>query len=229
MPKTYFRAFTLLVKKDITIMARRWQELAALAILSIGTSIPVAYLISGPQALLFETADAFTVIATGQLLEMFIIGILAGFIAVVREAEKHTLDGLRLSAIPSEVVFVAKLVFIEILMLVLSMIYIIVTAALSNTWQIVNINYIVTVVASTVYFSAASALTAFIIIYVESRGLFAAVVLAGFIIPFMQQSGPYLVEAGMGLYTVTGVIGIVGSGVFFSILATYLAKFLSEI
>ncbi len=229
MVKAYIKVFILLVKKDIVIMARRWQELAALTILGVSTSIPVAYLISGPQALLFEDADAYTVIATGQLLEMFIIGILAGFIAIVREAEKHTLDGLRLSAIPSEIVFIAKLVFIEILMLILSITYIFVTAVLSNMWQIININYLATVVASTVYFSAASALTAFIIIYVESRGLFAAVVLAGFIIPFMQQSGPYLVEASMGLYAITGIVGIVGSGVVFSVLATYLAKFLSEI
>ena len=218
-----------LLRKDVLIISRRWHELASLIIISIVIGIGVAYMISGPLAPLAERLDASVVVATGQIIVYFIVSIATGFIAVLREAEKGTLDGLRASPLSPEILFVAKLIYIYIIIVILSFAYSLATIFFSGYTSIFNTSYVVLSLSISLYFASATALTSFMIIYSEARSLLSMVVLSGLLAPFLQEADRTLAAAAAGTATGGQAAQILGAALAFAVIATILSKPLSEI
>ena len=222
-------AFAALLRKDLLSTMRRWQEPAALLVVAGVAAIAASYMVTGPSAPIVEYEDAAAVLAAGQILTMLIVSLAAGFLAVLREAEKGTLDGLRASAIPPEELFLAKLAYIYTLVAGLSLAYSLACAFLASWSQLLAPTYIAAVLAVSLYFSAASALTSFMIVYSESRSLLSIVVLAGLLTPFLQQAVQPLGYAAAGLSTPGDIAVLAGIAVAFTVIATLLSKPLAEI
>ncbi|ABM81332.1 hypothetical protein [Hyperthermus butylicus] len=222
-------AFAALLRKDLLSTMRRWQEPAALLIVAGVAGLASSYMVSGPAAPIAEYEDAAAVLAAGQILTMLIVSLAAGFLAVLREAEKGTLDGLRASAIPPEELFLAKLAYIYMLVASLSLAYALSTAFLASWSQLVSPAYIAMVMVVSLYFSAAAALTSFMIVYSESRSLLSIVVLAGLLTPYLQQAVQPLGYAAAGLATLGDTALLAGVAVAFTVIATLLSKPLAEI
>ncbi len=218
-----------LLRKDLLTTSRRWHELASLIIISVVIGLAVAYMVSGPLAPLAEPIDASVVLAAGQIIVYFIVSIAAGFIAVLREAEKGTLDGLRASPLSPEALFIAKLIYIYILIVVLSFSYSLAAVFFSGYSTIINTGYVVLSLSVSLYFAAASALTSFMIIYSEARSLLSMVVLSGLLVPFLQGADRALAAAAAGTSTSGQAAQILGASLAFAVIATILAKPLSEI
>jgi len=217
-----------LLRKDLLTTSRRWHELASLIIISVVIGLAVAYMVSGPLAPLAEPVDASVVLASGQIIVYFIVSIAAGFIAVLREAEKGTLDGLRASPLSPEALFIAKLVYIYVLIVVLSFSYSL-AAVFFSGYSIINTRYVVLSLSVSLYFAAASSLTSFMIIYSEARSLLSMVVLSGLLVPFLQGADRALAAAAAGTSTSGQAAQILGAALAFAVIATILAKPLSEI
>jgi len=218
-----------LLRKDLLSTSRRWHELASLLIISVIIGLAVAYMVSGPLAPIAEPLDASVVVATGQILVYFIVSMASGFLAVLREAEKGTLDGLRASPLSPETLFIAKLVYIYILVLILSITYTLAATFFSGYVEILNTQYLELSLATSLYFAAAAALTSFMIIYAEAKSLLSMVVLAGLLVPFLQGADRALAAAAEGTAAATQAAQLLGASLAFALIATLLAKPLSEI
>jgi len=218
-----------ILRKDLLTISRKWHEVAALAVISVVMGLAVAYMVSGPLAPLAEPIDASVVLASSQIIVYFIVSIAAGFIAVLREAEKGTLDGLRASPVSPESLFLAKLLYIYLLIIVLSFAFIFSTIFFSGYSAVLSWDYAALSLAVSLYFASASALTSFMIIYSEARSLLSMVVLSGLLVPFLQGAGRALAAAASGVATGGQVAQILGASLGFAAIATVLARPLAEI
>jgi heme exporter protein B len=207
---------------------RRLQDLLALTVVAVVASIASSYMVSGPAAPLVEYEDAAIVLATGQVLTMYLVALAAGFIAVVREAERGTLEGLRSSPVHPEAVFLAKTLYIAALVLGLSLVYASATTFFSN-WNLLTPLYLAHVAVVALFLSAASALTSFMIVYSESRSLLAVTVLAGLVIPYLQQALHPLGYAAAGVADAGSLVELSAAAAAFTAVATVLSKPLAEI
>ncbi|BEP17200.1 hypothetical protein PYJP_05520 [Pyrofollis japonicus] len=218
-----------LLRKDLLTTSRRWHELASLAIVSSLIGLVVAYIVSGPLALLASQLDAPLVIVAGEVATLFIVAIAAGFIAVVREAEKGTLDGLRASPVAPESLFLAKLVYIYIVVVVLLLFYIGAAVFFSSITIILNPMFLAASLVVGLYFAAAAALTSFMIVYSEARSLLSMIVLAGLLVPFAQSADRVLAKTATGIAGPGEVLQALGMTLAFIVIATLLSRPLSEI
>ena len=218
-----------LLRKDFLTASRRWHELASIALVSVVAGVAVAYLISGPRAAVVEEADAAAVIAAGQVVVYLIVAVSAGYLAVLREAEKGTLEGLRASPAQPEAVFVSKLVYIYVVLLALSLTYAASAAFFSGAPGTLTPGYAAAVAATGLYFAVASALTSFMIVYSESRSLLSVVVLSGLVVPYLQEADGVLAEAAQTGTAPEEVVAALGAALAFAVLAVLLSRPLSEI
>lgn len=218
-----------LLRKDFLETSRRWHELAALLVVSVVIGVAVAYIVSGPSSPLASGLDAGIVVAAGHVVVFFIVALAAGFLAVLREAEKGTLDGIRASPVAPEAVFVSKLVYTYVLVALLSLSYAAAVAFFGSFSGAVSPLYLAATLSMSLYFAAASALTSFMIVYSESRSLLAMVVLAGLLLPYLQGAARTLARAAVGAAVEARVAEGLAAAAAFAAIATLLSRPLAEI
>ncbi len=222
------RALAALLAKDLLATARRPQDALALLVVAAVAAVAASYMVSGPAAPLAEYEDAAVVLALGHVLTMYLVAVAAGFLAVVREAERGTLDGLRSSPAAPEEVFLAKTLYILGLVLATSLAYAGLASFLSG-WSLLTPDYLALAAAASLYISSASALTAFMIVYSESRSLLAVVVLGALLAPFLQHSLHPLGYAAAGAADHASLLRLAGASAAFTAVATALSRPLAEV
>ncbi len=222
------RQFRALLYKDFLVLGRRWYELPSLALVSMTIGVGVSYVVSGPRALVTGYSGTAAAIVAGQLVVYFIVAVSAGFLAILREAEKGTLDALRSYPLNPETLFMSKLVYTFILISLLAFTYTASTAFFSGNPELLSLHYAAATLAVGLYFAAASALTSFMVVYVEARSLLAAVVLTGLVVPYLGSAVDALVSS-LTSPSIGVLVENLTAGLAFAVLATLLSRPLSEI
>lgn len=223
------RAVMVLLAKDVKLLGRRVSEVLSLVIVTSVVGVAVAYLVSAPVTIPLSGDAASVVMAAGQLVSMFIAAVAAGFLAVLREAEKGTLDGIRSTPVPPEAVYLSKMLYIYALTVLISVPYTVTASAFSSSWSMMSIPYLVVLLIVALYFSAAAALTAFMIVYSEARSLLSMVVLAGLLTPFLQDAGRVLAYTAVSHTLTADTLNILAAALAFTAIATLASKPLAEI
>jgi ABC-type transport system involved in cytochrome c biogenesis permease component len=222
-------AFLALLLKDFKLLSRRPHEVLSLSIATAVIGLAVAYIVSSPVGLAASNTAVALTLAAGQLVSLFISAIAAGFLAVLREAEKGTLDGIRSTPVPPEAVYLAKLVYTFTLTLIIALSYTLTAGLLATYSKLFTGQYIAAVLVASLYFAAASALTSFMIVYSEARSLLAMVVLAGLLTPFVQNAGRTLAEAAIAPTPSGQLAQLAAVAASFAAIATLLSRPLAEI
>jgi len=222
-------AFLALLSKDFRVLARRPHEVLSLAIATAVMGLAIAYIVSSPVGLAASNTAVALALASGQLISLFISAVAAGFLAVLREAEKGTLDGIRSTPVLPEAVYLAKLVYTFTLTLTIALSYTLAAALLATYSHLLSPSYLAALLATSLYFAAASALTSFMIVYSEARSLLSMVVLAGLLTPFVQNAGKTLAEAATATPPPGQLVQLTLLAASFTAIATLLSKPLAEI
>lgn len=185
-----------LIRKDVLEEARRPHELIALIALVATLSIPTSYLISGPGSVQPQDAPALVVIA--QQASAVLVASLLGFLVVIREAERGTINALKLAPIEPETLVTSKIIVIFIFLLVLNLVFIFLTSFFSSM-NFTTINYLLYIASLSLYLASVGALASFMIIYTDVGTLLASVSIGALSIPYLYSSAPQAVDAINGL------------------------------
>jgi heme exporter protein B len=210
------------------VASRRLPELGAVIVLVGITSVPASFMVSGPRSPVTDPLRSSAVLALGHIFTMYIASLLLGYMSVLREAEKGTLDGIRTSPVQPEVLFAAKLTYMYSVLLVFSLTYTLVTALLSGLYTLLRAEYIAAQLVVAALFSTASALSSYIAIYSEAKSMLSGIVLAALVLPAMQQSSISLAEAAMGLDVAGNLLGLSGVALAFAAVAISLSRALLQ-
>ena len=213
-----------LVAKDVREEARRPHELLALFSLSAAFSLPLSYLISGPGTTVLNEVDAANLVVIGQIGLSILISTLLGFLMVIREAEKGTLYALRLAPIAPEVMFLSKTIVIFSFAFPLNLVYVLITSFLSSQ-SFLTFNYLMYLLALSIYMSSLGALVSFMIIYTDVGTLLASVSIAALSAPYLFSTVSTAVECLVG----SPGYGFFAPSLAFAILSLILSKFLIEL
>ena len=185
-----------LIRKDVLEEARRPHELIALIALVATLSIPTSYLISGPGSVQPQDAPALVVIA--QQASAVLVASLLGFLVVIREAERGTINALKLAPIEPETLVTSKIIVIFIFLLVLNLVFIFLTSFFSSM-NFTTINSLLYIASLSLYLASVGALASFMIIYTDVGTLLASVSIGALSIPYLYSSAPQAVDAINGL------------------------------
>ncbi len=185
-----------LIRKDILEEARRPHELMALVALIATLSIPTSYLISGPGSVQPQDAPALVVIA--QQATAVLVASLLGFLMVIREAERGTINALKLAPIEPETLITSKIVVMLAFLIVFNITFALLTSFFSSMNFVVP-SYLVYILSLSLYLASVGALASFMIIYTDLGTLLASVTIGALSIPYLYSSAPQAVDALNGL------------------------------
>jgi len=211
-----------LIRKDVLEEARRPHELIALIALVATLSIPTSYLISGPGSVQPQDAPALVVIA--QQASAVLVASLLGFLVVIREAERGTINALKLAPIEPETLITSKIVVIFVFLLILNSVFVLLTSFFSSM-NFVTPNYLLYIVSLSLYLASVGALASFMIIYTDVGTLLASVSIGALSIPYLYSSAPQAVDALNGLPGLSFTFPPLAM----SLVSVVLGKFLIEI
>ncbi len=211
-----------LIRKDVLEEARRPHELVALIALVATLSIPTSYLISGPGSVQPQDAPALVVIA--QQASAVLVASLLGFLVVIREAERGTINALKLAPIEPETLITSKIVVIFVFLLILNLVFVLLTSFFSSM-DFVTPNYLLYIVSLSLYLASVGALASFMIIYTDVGTLLASVSIGALSIPYLYSSAPQAVDALNGLPGLSFTFPPLAM----SLVSVVLGKFLIEI
>ncbi len=211
-----------LIRKDILEEARRVHELVALMALVATLSIPTSYLISGPGSVLPQDAPALVVIA--QQASAILVASLLGFLVVIREAERGTINALKLAPVEPETLIVSKIVVIFMFLLSLNIAFVFLTSFFSSM-NFITASYFLYIISLSLYLASVGALASFMIIYTDVGTLLASVSIGALSIPYLYSSAPQAVDAINGLTNVSFTFPPIAM----SLVSIVLGRFLLEI
>ncbi len=215
-------AITTILIKDIRLEFRRKVEAGSILVFAVAAGALTAFILSAP--ILASPANTVTV---GILLTMIFLSSFASLSGFVREGEQGTLDGLRVAPLAAEALYLAKLLYSFIIILVESLVYLASTAFFSSRFDIISLPVITLVLSSTLFFAAVSSFVSALIVYTEARGILLPIVIIVLVLPYINLAVPAFIgsflEVEIGSY-----IGMLAAGVGFSVVGIGLSRFMFE-
>ena len=211
-----------MVAKDVRVDMRRRVEAGSVAVFAVAAGVLVAYVMGGVAGI---SPAAASVAASLVMVFLAVFGSLSGF---VREADRGTLDGLRVAPVGPEALYLAKLVYSYVLISSATLIYLAVVALFGGLWEAVSPASLAASLASCLYMAAASSFTSAILVFSEARGVLMPVMVLVLVLPFVQLSAPVLVAAYSGGGGVGSSLVLVLASVGFISVATWLSRFILE-
>ena len=173
---------TLLIK-DIRREVRRKAEMVALLSFILAFSIPTAYSLSGPNAVVERHASLMLASLSMTLLYAF-LAVITGFLSILREGD--ALLSLKLSPIDPMELFIAKVFYGLVTLYSLSIAYVLFLSFFSSL-QLLNLTLLITLFFSSIYIASLSALVSLMIIYTDAGVLLSATLMLALGVPFLQQ------------------------------------------
>jgi ABC-type transport system involved in cytochrome c biogenesis permease component len=216
------RSIVALVAKDFTVDMRRRIESGSTLIFAVAAGVLVAYLMGGVAGI---TPAAMAVSVSLVLLFLAVYGSLAGF---VREAEKGTLDGLRLAPIGPEALYVAKLIYSYILLAVNAVAYSFTVALFGGAWEAVSPYALAATLLASLYLASLSSFTSAILVFSEARGVLMPVMILVLSLPYIQLAGPILVGIYSGRTLISNLLLLALGDAGFLIIVLWLSRFILE-
>ncbi len=218
------RAVITILWRDLLLDYRRRIEAGSALVFSIAAAILTAYALSG-----FVAGSPASAEAIGTLLTAVFLSVYASLSSFVREADRGTLDGLRLAPLPPIAIYTAKLIYTFILVFIEVLVYLLALAFFAQTLSVLTPWFLGAVAASILYLSAASSFSSSILVYSEARGVLLPVTILVLVLPFVYTVTPLLVSCLAG--AVLGVWRIVSMSVIalgFTALVAGLSTFILE-
>ncbi len=223
----WLEQYTALLVKDFKQLARRPHDMLALLTVSFTFSVIASYIVSAPGTPIHEYEDAALILALGQLAVLLTAGFTTGFLFVIREAEKGTLDGLRTAPLSAETIFLAKTSFILLVALGVSLAYTLLAAVFSAWYELLTPGYLALSVAVGLGVASISSLTGLMVSYSsESRNVLGVVVMASLATPFLSVVAPPLSLAAQGVEP--ELLPYIAAALGILVLSTILSKPLVE-
>ncbi|NPA05261.1 MAG: ABC transporter permease [Crenarchaeota archaeon] len=211
-----------LIWKDLVSSGRRPAELASIGVFAAAAAIVVSY------ATRFTSAHS-AVYAVSYFLVPVFLAIFAALFSFIREAEEGTLEGLRASPAPPELIYFSKLVYSYILIEVVVVLYTVlllfftgVDPRLLNPWLHVL------VASYSFYLAAVSSLASAMLTYSGSRGVLVPVLIMVLILPASQAYIPAYLDALSGIIHGGLTLGLWGLGGAYAFVASALSRILLE-
>lgn len=222
MPPSVFSSIAAMVLKDIRVDMRRRVEASSVAVFAVASGVLVSYIMGGVAGV---SPSAASVAASLVMVFLAVFGSLSSF---VREADRGTLDGLRVAPVGPEAVYLAKLAYSYGVIASASLIYLGVVALFGGLPEAVSPASLAATLASCLYMSAASSLTSAILVFSEARGVLMPVMVLVFVLPFVQLAAPVLAAAYSGSPAPGGPLVLVLASAGFISVATWLSRFILE-
>ncbi len=207
--------------KDLKREMRRKSEILALLSFILAFSLPTAYSLSGPNAVVERHASLMLLSLSFTLLYAF-LSVIIGFLGIIREGD--ALLSLKLSPIDPVELFLSKVLYGLIVLFFLSILYAFFVMFFSGLY-VFNAIFLVAVLFTSLYIASLSALVSLMIIYTDAGVLLSATLMLALGVPFLQQLPSSLYESLMSSLPSS----IPFMSLSFLVVATILSKYLIEI
>ncbi len=210
-----------LVRKDLLLDARRLSEAGSMLVFVAAAAVLASYAVRGAVSPRASIA--------GLVVVMVFLAVYTALSSFIREAERGTLDALRVAPIAPEELYTAKLVYSTILLFGSSVAYAILYAFFSGDASLLEPTALLVTLLVSLYMAAASSLSSAILVYSEARSFLLPVTITVLILPYLQAATPVLGDAvagaGVGGAGFTALsIGALG----FAALTVWLSRFVLE-
>ncbi|NOZ88752.1 MAG: ABC transporter permease subunit, partial [Crenarchaeota archaeon] len=167
--------------------------------------------------------------AASELLVLLFLAVFGALASFVREADRGTLDGLRSAPVPPEAVYVSKLVYTFLLMLVNVLAYSMAVAVFGGLVEAFSAPVLSAVVASSLYLAAVSSLSSAILVFSEARGVLMPVMVLVLALPYVQLAAPVLAAGFAGGGSVLDAAGLAAAAAGFVAVAAWLSRYVLEV
>ncbi len=211
---------TLLIK-DLKREIRRKTEVVALLSFVLAFSIPTAYALSGPNAVVERHASLMLTSLSLTLLYAF-LAVIIGFLSILKEGD--ALLSLKLSPIEPTEFFIAKVLFGIIMIYFLSIVYMFFLSFFSAAFMFTTA-LLITLLFSSIYIASLSALVSLMIIYTDAGVLLSATLMLALGVPFLQQLPSSIYESFMNVVGTT----VPFVSLSFLTISTILSRYLIEV
>ncbi|AEM39699.1 ABC-2 type transporter [Pyrolobus fumarii 1A] len=210
-----------LIWKDLVLDARRLSEAGSMLIFVAAASVLTSYVVREGG-----TAQASVV---GLLAVMLFLAVYTALSSFIREAERGTLDGLRVSPALPEELYTAKLLYSFMLLAGTSIAYSLLYAFFSQDYSLLRLETLQLTLAVSLYTASASSLASSILVYSEARAFLLPVTIVVLVLPFLQGVTPLVLDAARGVTVSTSsVIGMAVSALGFTMLTVWLSRYALE-
>lgn len=210
-----------LIHKDLLLDARRLSEAGSMLVFVAAASVLASYAVRGSVS---PRAGV-----EGLLIVMVFLAVYTALSSFIREAERGTLDALRVSPATPEEVFTAKLVYSLILLYGSSLAYSLLYAFFSGDASLLAPPALLVTLLVALYMAAASSLSSAILVYSEARSFLLPVTITVLILPYLQAAAPALNDAVLGAGVAEGgfaMLSIAAAG--FAALTVWLSRYALE-
>ncbi len=212
-----------IIRKDILMDFRRRLEPLLVLVFSFAAGVLTAYTTR------VSPLDPGLVFAAGTLLVAVFIAVFASLSSFVREAERGTLDGLRVSPIPPEVIYIAKMVYSYVLIAVQSLVYLASAAYFSQAIDMLNLNVLLIVLVFSLYLASLSSFVSALLVYSEARAVLMPITILVLVLPYAQNASRILAEAALGIEPgISEALMLAGVAVAFTAIVLWLSRFILE-
>ena len=185
-------AVVAIVRRDILLDLRRRIEAGSMLVFSLAAGVLAAYVMKGVAGVNVAAASVALVLV---LIFLAVFGSLSSF---VREADRGTLDGLRLAPIGAEIVFIAKFVYSFIMVSVQTLVFLLAMGFFAQMESVINPIVLLLALVSSMYLAAVSSFTSAILVFSEARAVLMPVMVLVLVLPYVQSAAPSIVAALTG-------------------------------
>ncbi len=179
-----------LIWKDFVLDARRFSEAGSMLIFVAAASVLAGYAVREASSVQASVASVLVV--------MVFLAVYTALSSFIREAERGTLDGLRVAPLAPEELFTAKLLYSAALLVSTSLVYTLLYSFFSGDASLLAPHVAALIAAQAVYMSAASSLASAILVYSEARAFLLPVTITVLILPYLQATTPLMLDAAKG-------------------------------
>ncbi len=210
-----------LVWKDFLLDARRLSEAASMLIFVAASAVMASYAVRGHASPRASVASL--------LLVMLFLAVYTALSSFIREAERGTLDALRVSPVNPEEVYVAKLVYSFALLLATSLAYSLLYAFFSQDASLLYPSMLLLTASMSVYTASASSLASALLVYSEARAFLLPVTIAVLVLPYLQAVTPLAIDAATGVVILpVNMVGVSLASLGFALLTVWLSRYALE-
>ncbi len=223
MPRGLASLVAAMVWKDFTLDLRRRVEAGSVLVFAVAAGVLAGYVMGGVAGISPAAA------AASELLVLLFLAVFGALASFVREADRGTLDGLRSAPVPPEAVYVSKLVYTFLLMLVNVFAYSLAVAVFGGLVEAFSAPVLAAVVVSSLYLAAVSSLSSAILVFSEARGVLMPVMVLVLALPYVQLAAPVLAAGFAGGGSALDAAGLAAAAVGFVAVAAWLSRYVLEV
>ncbi|HIQ23539.1 MAG TPA: hypothetical protein EYH50_00640 [Pyrodictium delaneyi] len=216
-------AVAAIVRRDVLLDLRRRVEAGSMLVFSLAAGVLSAYVLRGAAGVNTAAASVALVLV---LVFLAVFGSLSSF---VREADRGTLDGLRLAPIGAEIVFVAKFVYSFIVVSVQTLVFLLAMGFFAQMGSVVSPIVFLLALVSSMYLAAISSFTSAILVFSEARAVLMPVMVLVLVLPYVQSAAPSIVAAlAGGAVNVMEVVWLALVALTFVGITVWLSRYILE-